>query len=69
MPAVTFLRMTAECVGADASVRPNGKRCISGRADTPRALVSLHFTALVVGPTLPLKSLALRGGLKTGVFL
>ena len=59
MPAVTFLRMTAEFVGADASVRPNGKRCISGWADTPRALVPLRFTVLVVGLYTPLESLPL----------
>ncbi len=57
MPAVVFLRMTAEFVGADAPVRPNVKRCISGWADR------------AVGPYTPLKSLPLRGGLKTDVFL
>ena len=39
-----------DCVGADDPVRPVGERSIADRADTPRALVPLRSTALVVGP-------------------
>ena len=38
------------CVGADDSVRPYDKHSTPNRADTPRALVPLRSTALVVGP-------------------
>ena len=50
--SVRSLAMTSRetAIGAGDSARPNDDRTFSDRADTPRALVSLRSTALVVGP-------------------
>ena len=50
VPSGVFSFLDDNTVGADDSVGPNDDQMIFQRADTPRALVPLRFTALVVGP-------------------